>query len=252
MPDFMVIPAIDLRNGKCVRLRQGKLSQETVYSDDPVKTALAWEREGAKYLHVVDLDGAFEGQPRNTEIIIKIASAVKIPVQAGGGLRTETQIQNLIGHGISRVILGTAACQSENDVGSLINRFNSKLAVGIDAHEGFVQIKGWKDTTSINAIDLAMKLERMGVQTLIYTDTVRDGMLTGPNISGIVDFCSHVKCNVIASGGISTVDDITKLHELAPSNLAGIIVGKALYEKKFTLADVAREFQAHTFRAYKK
>jgi len=238
MHDFMVIPAIDLRNGKCVRLRQGKLSEETVYGDDPVKMAFFWKKEGAKYLHVVDLDGAFAGRPMHTELVIKIASAVNIPVQVGGGLRTETQIQNLIDNGISRVIIGTAAYESEDVVKSLIKRFNSKLAIGIDAQNGFVQTKGWTNTTSLNAVDLAMRLDRMGAQTLIYTDTGRDGMLSGPNTDAILHFCSKVNCRVIASGGVSKPDDIIKLSKLALSNLAGIIVGKALYEGNVSLKNI--------------
>lgn len=235
MPDFIVIPAIDLRNGKCVRLRQGKLSDETVYADDPVKMALLWEKEGAKYLHVVDLDGAFQGRPAHTELIIKIASAVKIPVQIGGGLRTESQIQTLIDNGISRAIIGTAACESDAVVKQLIKKFCSKLAVGIDARNGLVQTRGWTNTTSLKAVDLAVRLDQMGIENLIYTDTKRDGMLTGPNTSGIVELCKKVNCRVIASGGVSKPDDIIKLSKLALSNLDGIIVGKALYEGKVSL-----------------
>ncbi len=234
----MVIPAIDLRNGKCVRLRQGKLSEETVYADDPVKMAFFWEKEGAKYLHVVDLDGAFAGRPVHTELVMKIAAAVKIPVQVGGGLRTETQIQNLIDNGISRVIIGTAAGQSEKTADALIKKFRSKLAIGIDAKNGFVQTKGWTNTTSLNAVDLAMKLDQMGAQTLIYTDTERDGMLSGPNTEAISNFCGKVNCRVIASGGVSKPDDIIKLSNLALSNLDGIIVGKALYEGNISLRKV--------------
>ena len=238
MPDFTVIPAIDLRNGKCVRLRQGKLSDETVYADDPVKMALLWEKEGAKYLHIVDLDGAFAGRPIHTELVIKIAAAVKIPVQVGGGLRTECQIQNLIDNGISRAIIGTVACQDEKTAEALIKKFQSKLAVGIDAQNGFAQTKGWTNITSLNAVDLAMRLDKMGVQALIYTDTGRDGMLSGPNTAAIFQFCSKVNCMVIASGGVSKPDDIIKLRKLALSNLAGIIVGKALYEGKVSLKNV--------------
>ncbi len=238
MADFMIIPAIDLRNGKCVRLRRGKLSEETVYDNDPVKVALKWEQEGAKYLHIVDLDGAFAGRPVHTNIIIKIAAAVKIPIQTGGGLRTQTQIQNLIDHGVSRAIIGTAACRSEKKVKMFINKFQSKLTVGIDAQNGFVQTIGWTNTTSLNAIDLAIKLDQMGVQTLIYTDIGRDGMLSGPNISAIRLFCDKVNCRVIASGGVSKHEDIISLRKLALSNLAGIIVGKALYEGNVSLKKV--------------
>lgn len=235
--DFTIIPAIDLRNGKCVRLRQGKPADETVYSTDPLKTAVAWEKEGARMLHVVDLDGAFTGRPVHTEIITRIAGALKIPVQAGGGLRTAEQIQQLVDKGVSRAIIGTAACQSDQATGALIEQFGEKLAVGIDARSGLVQTRGWVNTTAINALDLAGKLERMGVQTLIYTDTGRDGMLTGPNIDAIIAFCGRVKSAVIASGGVSKPGDIIQLKQLAIPNLRGIIVGKALYEGKVKLND---------------
>jgi phosphoribosylformimino-5-aminoimidazole carboxamide ribotide isomerase len=238
MPDFTVIPAIDLRNGKCVRLRQGKPADETVYSADPVKTALTWEKEGARMLHVVDLDGAFTGRPVHTDFIARISAALKIPVQAGGGLRTAEQIQHLVDNGVSRVIIGTAACQSDKETGALIEKFGGKLAVGIDARDGLVQTKGWVNTTTIRALDLAGKLDRMGVQTFIYTDTGRDGMLTGPNTNAIIAFCGRVKSAVIASGGVSKPDDITKLKNLALPNLRGIIVGKALYEGKISLKTV--------------
>jgi len=238
MPGFMVIPAIDLRNGKCVRLRQGKPTDETVYSTDPVKMAVTWEKEGAKMLHVVDLDGAFTGRPVHTEIITKIAGTLKIPVQTGGGLRTAEQIQHLIDNGVSRVIIGTAACQSDKETGALIEKFREKLAIGIDAKNGFVQTKGWVNTTTINALDLAGKLDRLGVQILIYTDTGRDGMLSGPNTGAIATFCGKVHCRVIASGGVSKPDDIIKLSKLALSNLDGIIVGKALYEGNISLRNI--------------
>ena len=238
MPDFIVIPAIDLRNGKCVRLRQGNFAKETVYDPDPVKIALKWEAEGAKYLHVVDLDGALSGQPINTDLIIKIAAAVKIPVQTGGGLRTATQIQHLLDNGISRVIVGTAACESEGVISTLIKRFKSSLAVGVDARGGFVQTKGWMTTTPRNAVALAIRLDQMGAQTLIYTDIGRDGTLSGPNTAAISHFCGKVNCKVIASGGVAKPDDIKKLQKLALSNLAGIIVGKALYEGRVSLRKV--------------
>lgn len=231
----MVIPAIDILNGKCVRLRRGEFSEKTIYADEPVKIARKWELEGAKYLHVVDLDGALKGFPLNTDLIIQIASAVKIPIQAGGGLRTKEQIQNLIDHGIARGIIGTAACQSEDFLIPLIKKFGAKLAVGIDARDGLVQTKGWTDTTSTKAVDLAVKLVSIGIETLIYTDTARDGMLAGPNIAGIRDFCKKADCAVIASGGVSSVNDIIYLRSLALPNLGGIIVGKALYEGKVSL-----------------
>lgn len=241
MADFIVIPAIDLRNGKCVRLRQGKLLEETVYADDPVKMAVSWEKAGARLLHIVDLDGAFTGKPAHTGLIIKMASSVKIPVQVGGGLRTAAQIQYLLDHGIRRAIVGTVAGQSLKEAGALINKFKDKLAVGIDAQDGLVATKGWTNSTRINAVELATGLSQAGVQTLIYTDIQRDGMLTGPNIAAILKFCGSVNCEVIASGGVAQAEDITKLKALALPNLTGIIVGKALYEGKISLKLVAAD-----------
>lgn len=235
MQNFMVIPAIDIRNGKCVRLRRGKLAEETIYADDPVETARQWEHAGGRYLHVVDLDGAFAGRPVNTDLVIKIAAAVKIPVQTGGGLRTAEQIQNLVDHGIARVIIGTAACQSAQIVGALAEKFGAKLAVGLDAQNGLVRAKGWTAPTELKAVDLAGRLAGMGIQTLIYTDIQRDGMLSGPNFEGILEFCRAAGCSVIASGGVSGNADILKLKALALPNLTGIIVGKALYEGKVAL-----------------
>lgn len=241
MSDFLVIPAIDIHNGKCVRLRQGKFSEETVYADDPVQMARQWESAGAKCLHVVDLNGALEGRPVNTALIVKIAAAVRIPVQAGGGLRSAEQIQSLLAGGLRRVIIGSAACQSEETLAGLIAKFKSALAAGIDASQGLVQTRGWTKPTSLKAVDLAARLAQMGMTTLIYTDIKRDGMLAGPDLAGIIDLCRRVNCAVIASGGVASLGDIINLRSLALPNLAGVIVGKALYEGKITLKDIAAD-----------
>jgi len=238
MQNFIVIPAIDIRNGKCVRLRHGKISEETIYADDPVEMALRWENEGARLLHVVDLDGAFEGKPVNYGLVLKIAATVKIPVQTGGGLRTTEQIEKMIEGGISRVIIGTTACRSEKETGALIEKFKEKLVIGIDARNGMVQTRGWTTTTSINAVDLAMKLAKLGAKTFIFTDTGRDGTLSGPNLPAVENFCKPLNCDVIASGGVSRLADIRKLRALPFKNLKGVIVGKALYEGKVALKEI--------------
>jgi len=236
--DFIVIPAIDIRNGKCVRLRRGKIAEEKIYSDNPVEMALRWANEGAKLLHVVDLDGAFAGRPVNFELVLKIAAAVKIPVQTGGGLRTAGQIEKILEGGVKRAVIGTSACRSDWEAEALIKKFGEKLAIGIDARNGLAQTKGWTATTSINAVDLAVKLAKLGAKTLIFTDTGRDGTLAGPNVPEIEKFCRAVDCDVIASGGVSGPEDIARLQALKLPNLRGVIVGKALYEGKFSLKDI--------------
>ena len=237
---MLIIPAIDLKDGRCVRLRQGRAEDVKMYSEDPVATALRWVAEGAQYLHVVDLDGAFQGRPAHTEVIGRIAKAIAIPVQVGGGLRTDADIEAMLKCGVERVIVGTRAVAEPGALAGLIASFGARLAVGIDARNGQVQVKGWVETTGTRAVDLAADMDRMGVSTLIYTDTATDGMLRGPNLRAVREICNAVRCRVIASGGISSADDIRALAGIGASNLAGAIVGKALYEGTATL----RELQA--------
>ncbi len=235
---FTVIPAIDLRGGRCVRLRQGLAAAETVYADDPVRMARQWERQGAAWLHVVDLDGAFAGRPVHTELIVKLIRAVAIPVEVGGGLRTDADLQRLVDGGAARVILGTRACGAAADLEALIARFGERLAVGIDARQGRVQVKGWTETLALDAAALAARLDRQGIRTLIVTDTAKDGMLRGPNLAGIRAICGQVACSVIASGGVAAAADIAALRRLKLKNLAGAIVGQALYAGAVTLKDL--------------
>lgn len=237
MVDFIVIPAIDLSAGRCVRLRRGIASEETVYDYDPIAVALKWEQAGADCIHVVDLDGAFAGRPQQTDLIVKIANAVKIPVEAGGGLRNEDQIRHLVEHGVARAIIGTAACEDRNRTARLIEEFGEALAIAVDAQNGFVQTAGWTNTSTVRAIDLAQQLDQDGARILIYTDTARDGMLGGPNMPAIANFCKSVRCSVIASGGVATQADIDRLRSSALPNLNGVIVGKALYEGKVNLCE---------------
>lgn len=238
MSSFSVIPAIDLKGGKCVRLRQGVASEETVYSDDPVEMARRWEAAGGALLHVVDLDGAFQGKPVHTDVIRRIAKALKIPVEVGGGLRTREHVQELLDLGVYRAILGTRACESPAALSEFVKQFGEHLAVGIDARNGRVQIKGWTETTATDAVLLARELDLAGVSTLIYTDTALDGMMRGPNISMIQAVCRQVSCRVVASGGVAAVEHVTALAELNERNLDGVIVGKALYEGTVTLQDL--------------
>ena len=233
---MIIVPAIDLKDGKCVRLKQGRADDVRVYSEDPVAMARHWVNEGATCLHVIDLDGAFRGKPAHTTVIADIVHAIDISVEVGGGLRTEEDIEILVDTGVERAILGTRACEHPDDLADLVARFGSHIAVGIDARDGMVQVKGWVETTSVSAHALATRIDKAGVQTLIYTDTAVDGMLTGVNIAATAAICDAVSCNVIASGGIASEADITALTQLNRPNLFGAIVGKALYENRVTVA----------------
>ena len=235
---MIVIPAIDLKDGKCVRLKQGRADKATVYSDDPAEMARRWAGEGAVYLHVVDLDGAFGGRPAHPDVIAEIARAVDIPIEVGGGLRNDEDVQAVLDCGAARAIVGTRALEDPECVAALAERFGERLAVGIDARHGAVQTKGWVETSTVTAVDLAVKSWQAGASTIIYTDTSRDGMLMGINTAAVVEVCEAVACDVIAAGGITTADDIRSLRALEMGNLAGAIVGKALYEGSTTLAEL--------------
>ena len=233
-----MIPAIDLKRGRCVRLLQGRADAETVYADDPVAMAAHWESEGATRLHVVDLGGAFTGKPVHRAVSGHIASAISIPVQTGGGLRTDEDIERMLEEGVDRVILGTRACREPRAMRDMAERYGPRLAVGIDARDGKVQVSGWTETTERDAAELAVMLDESGIRTLIVTDTSRDGMLQGVNAEAVDSICRAVSCDVIASGGVHTANDVRALAALARPNLRGVIVGKALYEKSATLREL--------------
>ena len=234
---MVILPAIDLKDGQCVRLRQGRAEDVTVYSDDPVAQARKWLEQGAEQLHLVDLDGAFSGEPKHAEVIARIIDAVNIPVEVGGGLRTDAHIARLVEAGVTRAILGTRALERVDALTPLVDRFGEVITVGIDARDGFVQVKGWVETTGIRAIDLAKRVEAAGVKTIIYTDTATDGMLGGPNIAAMRQMCEAVPgCRIIASGGVSAPEHVRALRAIGAANLYGAIVGKALYDGKTTLA----------------
>ena len=233
-----ILPAIDLKGGRCVRLLQGRADSETVYGDDPVAMARRWADEGARWLHVVDLDGAFHGRPAHTRVIAAIVRAIDIPVEVGGGLRTRADVQELLDEGVRRVILGTRAATDPEMMADMAERHGDRLAVGIDARDGWVQVRGWVDTTGLRAVDLAATAEAAGVRTLIYTDTATDGMLTGVNAPAMAEMCDQVACSVIASGGVASARDIRALRALRRPNLAGAIVGKALYDGAATLGEL--------------
>lgn len=224
---MIIFPAIDIRNGKCVRLIQGDYNKEKVYNDSPINTANMWEEKGAQYIHVVDLDGAKTGNSINKDIIKKIAQETKVPVQVGGGIRSMEVIETYLNHGVSRVIIGTAAIQDPKFLKEAVAKYGEKIAVSIDARNGYVATDGWTDTSTVKALDLIKTMENIGVQTIVYTDILKDGMLTGPNLEEQKAVNEATSMNVIASGGVSSIEDINNLKEL---NLYGAIIGKALYD----------------------
>lgn len=235
---MIILPAIDLKDGRCVRLRQGRAEEAVVYSDDPVEVAARWRDEGAEWLHVVDLDGAFQGRPAHLSVLRSIAKAASLPIEFGGGLRADADVEAALEAGARRAILGTRAVAEPEALRQMVRRFGERLAVGIDARDGQVQVKGWTETTSQSAVEFARRMEGLGVCCLIYTDTARDGMLTGINTVAVEAVCKAVTCSVIASGGVSSADDVRALKTLQQPHLTGVIVGKALYEGRVTLSEL--------------
>ncbi|MBW5448987.1 1-(5-phosphoribosyl)-5-[(5-phosphoribosylamino)methylideneamino]imidazole-4-carboxamide isomerase [Cohnella sp. CFH 77786] len=241
MSKFIIYPAIDIRDGKCVRLVQGDYNRETVYNDDPAAVARDWEAQGGEWIHLVDLDGAKAGHPVNDELIGRIAQAVKVPVQVGGGLRKEEDVDRLLGLGVSRVILGTAAIEDRAFVSRVLAKHGAKIAIGIDARNGLVATRGWLETSEVKAEDLAVQLAAEGAQTFIFTDISRDGMMGGPNVEAIVRLAQVSGRTVIASGGVSRPEDLDRLAAHAKDGVGGAIVGKALYTGSISLADAVRK-----------
>ena len=237
---MLIIPAIDLKGGKCVRLIQGKMDEETVFSDSPLKVAKRWEKLGAKLIHVVDLDGAVSGKPGNKELVAEIARSLSIPVQIGGGIRDFKTAQAYFLDGIDRIILGTVAYDNRQLVSELSKSYPGKIIVGIDAKNGMVAIKGWVEITEKKAIELAKEYENLGVAGIIYTDISKDGMMIGPNIDAIKEFASAINIPVIASGGVSNIDDLKKIAEISHYRIKGVIVGKALYTGAIDLREAIR------------
>jgi phosphoribosylformimino-5-aminoimidazole carboxamide ribotide isomerase len=227
---MLVIPAVDIRGGKCVRLRQGKAAEETVFGDDPVEMARHWEREGAEYLHVVDLDGAFDGTPKNLKIVKRIIRAVDIRVEVGGGIREDAVVEELFAVGADRVIIGTKAIESFDWVRRVVGKHPNGVAIGIDVKEGFVATHGWVEKSAVAPSDLLELFRDYPVAAYIYTDILRDGTKTGPNVAATKLFAAETTTPVIASGGVSCLDD---LHELAAAGIEGTIVGRALYDRRF-------------------
>lgn len=233
---MLVIPAIDLKNGECVRLRQGDMEQASVFSSSPVEMAARWVDAGARRLHLVDLDGAFAGEPVNMKIIRDIAQKFDIPVQVGGGIRTLEVIQAYLDAGVQRVILGTIALREPEFVKIACERFPGKIMVGIDAKNGFVAVEGWAEVSTMSAVSLAQKFEDIGVEAIIYTDIAKDGMMQGVNLESTAELAKAVSIPIIASGGVSKIEDVQALCELG-APLFGVITGRAIYEGALDFAE---------------
>ena len=229
---FELIPAVDMKGGKCVRLQEGIASRVTEYGDDPVAMALHWESLGATRLHLVDLDGAFTGQAAHLQVAQNIFHSLKIPVEFGGGLRTLEQIETMFDLGVDRVILGTVAIDNPELVEEAVKRHPDSIIVGIDAKNGMVTLRGWVDVTSVSAVTLARQMKELGIERIIYTDVARDGMLTGVNFEETENLCRQTGMKIIGSGGVATVDDVRRLWNIQGCGVEGVILGRALYEKK--------------------
>jgi phosphoribosylformimino-5-aminoimidazole carboxamide ribotide isomerase len=233
-----LIPAIDIRGGRCVRLRKGDFGDETVFGDDPVAMARRWVQEGARGLHVVDLDGAREGALRNFPLIEAIAEAVSVPVETGGGIRTDSALELVAGSRVAKAVLGTSAVDDEAFVVRALALLGpERLIVAVDAEDGFVKTRGWMERSSVLALDLVGRLEGLGVREILYTDIARDGMMRSVNVDGIRGLAENCGLEIIASGGVASLDDLVVLKGLEPLGVTGVIVGRALYEKRFTVAE---------------
>lgn len=241
---MLIIPAIDLSHGQVVRLRQGDMAERTVYSSDPAAVARRFQDEGAEILHVVDLDGAMAGEPRNLSALEAIARAVDIPIQFGGGMRTIEAMEQALNIGVRWIILGTAALTGRPLLGEAINSFGDAVIVALDARDGRVAIEGWQKTSSVDVVDLAREVEAMGVRRLLCTDISTDGMLRGPNLAGLRRIAEAVQVPIIASGGVSSVDHVRALRGLEPLGIIGVVVGRALYEGRLSLPEAIQAARA--------
>ena len=234
-----ILPAIDLKGGKCVRLRQGRADDVTVYGDDPAAQARDWREQGGRELHVVDLDGAFAGEPRHAAVIAQVIEAFGGPVEVGGGIRTMDALRTVMEAGAARAIIGSAALEDPAFLSAALELYGERIAVGIDARDGFVQTRGWVETTKVRATELAAAVEKAGVKSIIYTDTATDGMLGGPNLTQMAAICDAAPgCSITASGGVSSPYDVKNLMALGRANLVAAIVGKALYDGRTTLREL--------------
>ena len=235
--EMLIIPAVDIKGGRCVRLLQGREDSETVFSDDPSAMAARWEGEGAEMLHVIDLDGAFKKEPHNIEAVRRILDRIQIPVQLGGGIRNMEIISTFVRMGVSRLILGTEAIKNPRLVAEACHAFPGKIMVGIDARNGMVAIEGWTETTQQSAVDTAKAFEGIGLAGIVFTDIHKDGMQSGPNVEATKQIAESVSTPIIASGGVADIDDIKALAQLEPIGVAGVITGRALYDGRLDLKE---------------
>lgn len=235
---MILFPAIDIKDGKCVRLTQGDYNQQKIYSDSPLNVARQWEKQGADFIHIVDLDGAKSGISANQSLIEEIASISPIPVQVGGGIRSLETIKRYVEAGVERVIIGTAAIADRPFLKEAVKLYRDRIAVSLDARNEFVATNGWTETSTIRAIDLVKELEEIGVETIVYTDILKDGMLQGPNLEELEAMNQATNLNVIASGGVTTKEDIQQLRNL---QLYGAIIGKALYDGTLSFEEIVKD-----------
>ena len=234
---MIIFPAIDLKGGKCVRLERGVMATATVYSENPAATAERWQNEGAEWLHVVDLDGAMAGEPRNHEAVARILGAVNIPMQVGGGVRSVETLATYLDLGVQRVVLGTVALKDPRFLAQACERFPGRVVLGIDSRHGRVAVEGWDQTSEVGPVELGRKFETLALAAIIYTDIQRDGMQVGPNIEATHQLARGVRLPVIASGGVGRLEDIAALRTLEPDGVVGVVVGRALYTGSIRLAD---------------
>jgi len=233
---MLVIPAIDISEGKAVRLRQGDMAQKTVYGE-PVDFAVRWQQAGSRLIHVVDLDGAMAGRPANLAAVRRIVEAVDVPVELGGGLRTVDDVGRVLELGVRYAVIGTAALRGEQVVAECVRRFEERVIVGIDARDGKVAVQGWTEGSRVEAVQLARRVQALGVRRIIFTDIATDGMLQGPNLAALRQMAESLTMEVVASGGVTTIEDLLRLRELESLGVIGAIVGRALYEGNIDLAE---------------
>lgn len=241
---MQLYPAIDLKNGQCVRLKQGEFKEITVYSDAPEEVAALWQSQGATFLHLVDLDGALAGYSVNRDVIKKIADTVSIPIEIGGGIRSEEAIESMLSLGVARVIIGTRAVENPEFLGEMVKKFGpERIVAGVDAKDGMVAVEGWEKISTISASDLCGRMKEYGIQHIVYTDIARDGMLSGPNVAYTKKLTDDTGLDIIASGGMSSMEDLRQLYE---AGVKGAIIGKALYEKRIDLKSAIDAFEKRT------
>ncbi|MBC9784711.1 1-(5-phosphoribosyl)-5-[(5-phosphoribosylamino)methylideneamino]imidazole-4-carboxamide isomerase [Heliobacterium chlorum] len=237
---MLIFPAIDLKEGRCVRLYQGKMEDATVYNDDPVAQALSWQARGAQMVHLVDLDGAFEGEPKNFDVIRSIVQALTVGVQLGGGIRDMNIIDKYLRLGVSRVILGTAAIRNPEMMEIACKEYGQRIILGLDARDGWVATDGWAGTSQVTALELAVDMKKLGVRRVIYTDISKDGTLAGPNLKSTAELARKTGLKIIASGGFATIDDVKACAALEKDGVEGAILGKSIYTGSIDLAEALR------------